>query len=244
MSTPVKLAIVYCSSTGTIAEIAKELHDAAAKAGAQVRLLKAAELAPAGAIESSPAWAAHHAATWDVPEASAEDIEWADAVIFGSPSRFGNVAAQLKQFIDGLGGLWAQGRPAGKVYGGFVSSATAHGGQESTLLALYNSVHHFGGILVTPGFTDPAKFVLTTTVPAGTDPAEAVRAAELARAGHLGRLWRPVGELRSIGLWRAVDEAELRAELLSTLPLWPWTAAAVTAVHPHPDDPGRSGGAP
>ncbi|MEY9873169.1 NAD(P)H dehydrogenase (quinone) [Streptacidiphilus sp. MAP12-33] len=159
MSTPVKLAIVYYSSTGTIAEIAKELHDAGVKAGAEVRLLKAAELAPAAAIESNPAWAAHHAATRDLPEASAEDIGWADAVLFGSPTRFGNVSAQLKQFIDSLGGLWAQGKLADKVYSGFVSSATAHGGQESTLLALYNSIHHFGGITVTPGFTDPAKFV-------------------------------------------------------------------------------------
>jgi NAD(P)H dehydrogenase (quinone) len=155
----VKLAIVYYSSTGTIAEIAKELHDAGVKAGAQVRLLRAAELAPSSAIASNPAWAAHHAATRDIPEASADDIEWADAVLFGSPTRFGNVSAQLKQFIDGLGGLWAQGRLADKVYSGFVSSATAHGGQESTLLALYNSIHHFGGITVTPGFTDPAKFV-------------------------------------------------------------------------------------
>ena len=159
MSTPVKLAIIYYSSTGTITEIAKELHDAGVKAGAEVRLLKAAELAPASAIESNPAWAANHAATRDIPEASAKDIEWADAVLFGSPTRFGNISAQLKQFIDGLGGLWAQGKLADKVYSGFVSSATAHGGQESTLLALYNSIHHFGGVTVTPGFTDPAKFV-------------------------------------------------------------------------------------
>ncbi|MBC3841126.1 NAD(P)H dehydrogenase [Streptacidiphilus sp. 4-A2] len=159
MSTPVKLAIVHCSSTGTITEIAKELHDAGVKAGAQVRLLKAAELAPSSAIESNPAWAAHHAATRDIPEASAGDIEWADAVLLGSPTRFGNVSAQLKQFIDGLGALWTQGKLADKVYSGFVSSATAHGGQESTLLALYHSIHHFGGIIVSPGFTDPAKFV-------------------------------------------------------------------------------------
>jgi NAD(P)H dehydrogenase (quinone) len=78
-----------------------------------------------------------------------------------SKSRTPNRAriSQLKQFIDTLGGLWAQGKLADKVYSGFVSSATAHAGQESTLLALYNSIHHFGGITVTPGFTDPAKFV-------------------------------------------------------------------------------------
>ncbi|MGR6974134.1 NAD(P)H:quinone oxidoreductase [Streptomyces cynarae] len=159
MTTPVKLAIVYYSSTGTIAEIAKELQDAAIKAGAEVRLLKAAELAPRSAIDSNPAWAANHTATADIPEATPDDIDWADAVVFGTPTRFGNVSSQLKQFIDTLGGLWAQGRLADKVYSGFVSTATAHAGHESTLLALYNSVHHFGGIIVTPGFTDPAKFI-------------------------------------------------------------------------------------
>ncbi|WP_328959567.1 muconolactone Delta-isomerase family protein [Streptomyces virginiae] len=89
---------------------------------------------------------------------------------------------------------------------------------------------------------------LTTTVPEGIDPAEvdrrraeeSVRAGELAAAGHLVRLWRPVGELRSIGLWRAVDEDELYGEVLGTLPLWPWMASVVTALQPHPNDPGRA----
>ncbi|MGW1888597.1 flavodoxin family protein [Streptomyces sp. NPDC001970] len=158
MATPVKLAIVYYSSTGTITEIAKELRDAGVKAGAEVRLVKAAELAPRSAIESNPAWAANHAATADIPEAIPEDVEWADAVLFGSATRFGNLSSQLKQFIDTLGGLWAQGKLADKVYSGFTSSATLHAGQETTLQALYTSVHHFGGIVVAPGFTDPVKF--------------------------------------------------------------------------------------
>ncbi|WP_037571458.1 NAD(P)H:quinone oxidoreductase [Phaeacidiphilus oryzae] len=159
MTTPVKLAIVYYSSTGTIAEIADALHEAGVKAGAEVRLLKVAELAPQSAIDSNPAWAAHHVASADIPEATPADIEWADAVIFGTPTRFGNVSSQLKQFIDTLGGLWAEGKLTDKVYSGFVSTATAHAGHESTLLALYNSIHHFGGIIASPGFTDPAKFV-------------------------------------------------------------------------------------
>ncbi|MGW3354420.1 muconolactone Delta-isomerase family protein [Streptomyces bungoensis] len=91
--------------------------------------------------------------------------------------------------------------------------------------------------------------VLTTTVPEGTDPeevtrrraAEAVRAKELAATGHLGRLWRPVGELRSIGLWRADDEADLRESVLGTLPLWPWMTAEITALQSHPNDPGTTG---
>jgi muconolactone D-isomerase len=87
---------------------------------------------------------------------------------------------------------------------------------------------------------------ITTAVPEGTDPAEverrraaeAVRAKELAATGHLARLWRPVGELRSIGLWRAADEADLHEKVLGTLPLRPWMTLTVTPVEPHPNDPG------
>ncbi|GHB51285.1 NAD(P)H:quinone oxidoreductase type IV [Streptomyces viridiviolaceus] len=159
MTSPVKLAVVYYSSTGFSAEIAKEISDAAEKAGAEVRLRKAAELAPEAAVAANEAWAAHAAASAGIPVATADDVEWADAVIFGTPTRFGNISSQLKQFIDTLGGLWAQGKLANKVYSGFVTTATTHGGQESTLLALYNSIHHFGGLIVSPGYTDPVKFV-------------------------------------------------------------------------------------
>lgn len=159
MSEPVKVTVVYYSSTGTITEIANALVAESESAGAQVRLRKAPELAPDAAIDSNPAWRANIEATRSVPEATADDAVWADAVIFGSPTRFGNIAAQLKQYIDTLGGEWAQGRLADKVYSGFTSSATAHGGQESTLLALYNTIHHFGGIIVSPGYTDGSKFV-------------------------------------------------------------------------------------
>ncbi|MFE0514247.1 muconolactone Delta-isomerase family protein [Streptomyces sp. NPDC058964] len=89
---------------------------------------------------------------------------------------------------------------------------------------------------------------LTTTVPEGTDQAEvdriraaeAVRAGELAAQGHLFRLWRPVGELRSIGVWRADDETELRVKVLGSLPLWPWMTAVVTPLQQHPNDPGHT----
>src|SRR6202012_6307096 len=66
--------------------------------------------------------------------------------------------SQRKQYLDTLGGLWAQGQLADKVYSGFTATATKHGGQESTLLALYNSIYHFGGIVVAPGYTDASKF--------------------------------------------------------------------------------------
>jgi NAD(P)H dehydrogenase (quinone) len=155
---PVRLAVVYYSATGTVAELARTLADEAGKAGAQVRLRRVAELAPGAAIDSNPAWRANLDATQDIPEASPDDVVWADAVLFGSPTRFGNVAAQLKQFVDTLGGLWQQGLLQDKAYSGFTASGTLHGGQESTLLALYNTIHHIGGIVVAPGYTDPAKF--------------------------------------------------------------------------------------
>ncbi|WP_433857569.1 NAD(P)H:quinone oxidoreductase [Streptomyces kronopolitis] len=154
----VTVAVIYYSSTGTVAELARLIADAAEHAGADVRLRRTAELAPQTAIDANPAWAANAAATADIMEATPEDMLWADAVLFGTPTRFGNVSSQLKQFLDTLGGLWQQGRLADKVYSGFTASATRHGGQESTLLALYQTIHHFGGILVTPGYTDPAKF--------------------------------------------------------------------------------------
>jgi len=153
-----KIAVIYYSATGTVYELARSISAGAEAAGAQVRLRKAAELAPDSAIASNPAWAQHAAATHDIAIATPDDAVWADAIIFGSPTRFGNIASQLKQYIDTLGGLWAQGALANKVYSGFTASSTAHGGQESTLLALYHSVHHFGGILVAPGYTDPVKY--------------------------------------------------------------------------------------
>ncbi|SDK80728.1 NAD(P)H dehydrogenase (quinone) [Actinopolyspora mzabensis] len=159
MSSPVKLAVVYYSATGVVAETANALVAEAEAAGAEVRLRRVAELAPDEAVDANPAWRANLEATRAIAEATPDDLVWADAVIFGSPTRYGNVAAQLKQFIDSLGPQWQQGLLADKVYSGFTSSSTKHGGQESTLLALYNSVHHFGGILVGPGYTDGSKFV-------------------------------------------------------------------------------------
>ncbi len=154
----VKLAVVYYSSTGTIHAMAERIAEAGQKAGAEVRLRQVAELAPEEAIASNAAWSQHFDRTKDEPKASADDVVWADAVLFGTPTRYGNVASQLKQFLDTLGPQWGQGLLADKAYAGFTASMTAHGGQESTLLALYNTIYHFGGVVVAPGYTDPLKF--------------------------------------------------------------------------------------
>src|SRR5262249_8892830 len=107
----------------------------------------------------NPAWTANYEATKDLPAATGDDIVWADAVIFGSPTRFGSPAAQLRTFLDSLGGLWAEGKLGDKVYAAFTSSNTLPGGKETTLVALYLTLMHFGGIIVPPGYTDAVKFV-------------------------------------------------------------------------------------
>ncbi|MGB3483806.1 MAG: NAD(P)H:quinone oxidoreductase [Mycobacterium sp.] len=154
-----KLSIIYYSATGHGTTMAKRVADTAEAAGAQTRLRHIAETRDPESFAGNAAWVANYEATKDLPAASGEDIVWADAVIFGTPTRFGSPSSQFRTFIDSLGGLWAQGKLADKVYSAFTSSQTEHGGQETTLLALYISLMHFGGIIVPPGYTDAAKFV-------------------------------------------------------------------------------------
>jgi NAD(P)H dehydrogenase (quinone) len=155
----VKVSVIYYSATGSVHALAERAVEAAEKAGAEARLRKVHELAPKEAIASNEGWNKHALETESVAEASADDVVWADAVVFGTPTRFGNVSAQLKQFFDTLGPQWASGQLADKVYTGFVSTGTQHGGQESTLLAMANTFYHWGGIIVPPGYTDGSKFV-------------------------------------------------------------------------------------
>ncbi|BBZ38397.1 NAD(P)H:quinone oxidoreductase [Mycobacterium conspicuum] len=154
-----KLAIIYYSATGHGTTMARRVAAAAEAAGAEVRVRHVAETQDPASFAHNPAWTANYEATKDLPAATGDDIVWADAVIFGSPTRFGSPAAQLRTFIDSLGKLWADGKLADKVYAGYTSSNTAHGGQETTLLSLYITLIHWGGIIVAPGYTDPCKFV-------------------------------------------------------------------------------------
>jgi NAD(P)H dehydrogenase (quinone) len=117
----VKLAVVYYSSTGTIHAMAERVAQAGEKAGAEVRLRQVPELAPREAIASNAAWSQHFDRTKDEPKATPDDIVWADAVLFGTPTRYGNVASQLKQFLDTLGPQWGQGLLADKAYAGWSS---------------------------------------------------------------------------------------------------------------------------
>lgn len=93
-----KVAVIYHSSTGNVHALAEALAGGASDAGADVRLRRVAELAPEEAIDSNPVWRAHAEATADIPAATLEDLRWADAYAFGTPTRYGNVSAQLKQW--------------------------------------------------------------------------------------------------------------------------------------------------
>jgi NAD(P)H dehydrogenase (quinone) len=155
----IKVAVIYYSATGNVHRLAQAVAEGVTKAGAEVRLRRVAELAPQEAIDANPAWRAHADATAnEVQVATLEELTWADAYAFGTPTRFGNVAAQLKQFLDATGGLWQAGELADKPVTAFTSASNAHGGNESTLLALYNTMHHWGSFIIPPGYTDPMLY--------------------------------------------------------------------------------------
>lgn len=156
--TNVKLAVIYYSSTGTNHQLAKWAEEGGREAGAEVKVARVAETAPQAAIDSNPAWKAHVEQAKDVPEATLDDLEWADAIIFSVPTRFGNLPSQMKQFMDTTGGLWAKGKLANKVVSAMTSAQNAHGGQEATILALYTTMYHWGAIVVPPGYTDQVLF--------------------------------------------------------------------------------------
>ncbi len=154
----VKLAIIYYSSYGTNHQMATIAAEAAKAAGAEVRLLKAPETAPDAVVAGVDAWKAHLEATADIPEATADDMEWANAYLLSSGTRFGVMASQMRAFIDTLGGVWGKGGLANKPVSAMTSAQNTHGGQESTLLSLYTSVMHWGGFVVAPGYTDEVIF--------------------------------------------------------------------------------------
>lgn len=169
-----KLAIVYYSMTGTNFQLASWAKEAAEEAGAEVRMLKVKELAPEKAIEGNPAWKAQVEKEKDIKEATSEDLVWADAIIFSSPTRFGNVASQMKQFMDLQGGIWSEGKLINKVVSAMSSAQNPHGGQEQTIQAIYTTMMHWGAIIVPTGYTNDSIFTAGgnpygTSVTAGRD---------------------------------------------------------------------------
>lgn len=155
----VNLAIIYYSSTGTNYQLAQWAEKAARDSGAgDVKVLRVEETAPKEAIAQNKEWQQHVEATKDVPVVTLNDLEWADAVLFSVPTRYGDLPSQLSAFIDTTGGLWFSGKLANKVVSAMTSASTLHGGQETTLLSLYKTMYHWGAIVVTPSYTDESIY--------------------------------------------------------------------------------------
>jgi NAD(P)H dehydrogenase (quinone) len=150
----IRLAIVYYSTYGTNYRMAQVAAEAAEEAGAEVRLLKARETAPQEVIDGQEKWAAQAKLTADVPEATPHDLDWADAMLFSAPTRYGGASSQMRAFIDTLGPLWQKGGLLNKTVTALTSASNPHGGQETTLLSLYTTFMHWGAILVPPGYSD------------------------------------------------------------------------------------------
>ena len=143
-----KVLVVFYSTYGHIYRMAQAVAEGAREvAGANVILRRVPETLPLdvltamGAVEAQKAFA-------DIPIATVADLGEADAIIFGTPTRFGNMTGQMRQFLDATGGLWTQGKLVGKVGSVFASSATQHGGQESTILSFHTTLLHHGMVIV------------------------------------------------------------------------------------------------
>ncbi len=151
--------VAFYSRSGSTEKMAKAVAEGAKAEGAEVRLRRARDIVGRDVMAQAPGWAENSARMdAEYPAPTAEDAEWADAVIFGTPTRFGNASAELKAYIDSLGGLWFQGKLNGKVGSAFTSTSTPHGGNESTVISLYLPMAHLGFIIVPTGYADPSMF--------------------------------------------------------------------------------------
>jgi NAD(P)H dehydrogenase (quinone) len=203
-----KIAVIYYSATGNVHALAHAVADGAEQAGGEVRLRQTEEIASELVISQNQHWGRHRAVVRDQPNATIEDLEWADGVAFGTPTRFGNVAAQLKQFIDQAGRLWQEGRLADKVATAFTSSQTVHGGQESTILALCNTFYHWGMVIVPLGYTvhevfasggNPYGASYTSADRLPGRPSDDALATARAQGARLARYAAVIAEARAAG---------------------------------------------
>jgi NAD(P)H dehydrogenase (quinone) len=205
---PARVAVIYYSARGNVHALARAVAAGAAREGAEVRLRHVAELNQEMRISAKQHWGLHRSEIEDQPDARLEDLEWADGIAFGTPTRFGNVAAQLKLFIDLAGELWQQGKLVDKVATAFTSSQTEHGGQESTILALNNTLYHWGAIVLPLGYTvhevfngggNPYGTSFTSDHHAG-GPDEQTLVVARAQGARLARVARVIGAARETGV--------------------------------------------
>jgi NAD(P)H dehydrogenase (quinone) len=204
-----KVLIVYYSSYGHVYQLAQAVAEGARAQGAEVRITRAEEFEAArAAMSGQPAYVAAQELQKDVPIVTHDDLRWADAIAWGTPTRYGVMAAQLKQFIDTTGGLWARGELEDKAAGVFVSTATIHGGQETTAITTMIPLLHLGFVLVGTPYGQNPQILVTDGVGgspygpgtlAGGDGSRQPVESELTTARNLGSRLAKVGaSLRSL----------------------------------------------
>ncbi|MBL8667535.1 MAG: NAD(P)H:quinone oxidoreductase [Rhodospirillales bacterium] len=145
-----KILVLYYSSYGHIETMAQAVAEGARDAGAEVAVKRVPELVPAEIAEKSG-----FKLDQPAPVATVQELPDYDGIIFGTPTRFGMMCAQMRNFLDQTGGLWVQGKLLGKVGSVFCSTGTQHGGQETTITSFHVTLCHLGFIIVPPGYSEP-----------------------------------------------------------------------------------------
>ena len=187
-----KVLVLYYSSYGHVESMANAIAEGARSAGAHVDIKRVPETAPADTAK-----AAHFKLDQKAPVANIEDLANYDAIVVGTPTRFGRIASQMASFLDQAGGLWMRGALHGKVGGAFTSTAAQHGGQEVTLFSIITNLLHFGMTIVGLPYSHQGQMTLdeivggspygATTV-AGSAGQRQPSALDLAGAHHQGKL--------------------------------------------------------
>jgi NAD(P)H dehydrogenase (quinone) len=187
-----KVLVLYYSAYGHIETMAKAVAEGAREAGATVDIKRVPELVPPEVAKAS-----HYKLDQEAPVATIEDLANYDAIVIGTGTRFGRMASQMSNFLDQAGGLWMKGALHGKVGGAFTSTATQHGGQETTLFSIVTNLLHFGMVVVglNYGFGGQMKLDEVTggspygaTTIAGGDGSRQPTANELEGAHYQGRV--------------------------------------------------------
>ncbi|MBE0575326.1 MAG: NAD(P)H:quinone oxidoreductase [Desulfuromonadales bacterium] len=162
-----RIHVIFYSMYGHVYKMAEAVAEGARQvSGAEVKLLQVPELVPEEVLEKSGAKAAR-AEFAEIPFAVVDDLAAADAVIFGTPTRFGNMCAQMRNFLDQTGGLWMSGALVGKVGSVFTSTATQHGGQETTITSFHTTLLHQGMVIVGVPYSE-ARLMKMDEISGGT----------------------------------------------------------------------------
>lgn len=200
---PVNVLVAFYSRNGSTEKMAQAVAEGAKEAGAEIRLRRARDIVGKDIMAKAPGWLENSQRMDTIYPAPTEaDAEWADGMVFGSPTRFGNVSAELKAYIDSLGGLWFQGKLNGKAGGAFTSTSSLHGGNEATIFTLFCPLAHLGFIIVPLGYTDPVVFRAATpygastvsgqtSIPPTEDDLQAAR-AQGKRVANVARVLKPL----------------------------------------------------